>query len=198
LALAVPLVWGQPPAGQRYLADDLQGGPFGGPYCIPVDEVAAGVARAQRSRQLLDPSPVARGQLAVLGDVLDPQVERTAEPSGNRQVRRWADGGQRLGRVQRVNQHEFCPEVTCAPGRQIREIPQVTVTPGGARPERVELDRETPALAGGDTRDIGAEAVSKSGDVAGSDGLAGHLLRHCRVILAGSLRDLIERGEDRS
>ena len=63
------------------------------------------------------------------------------------QVRGGADRGQRLRRVQRVDQDEVRAQLAPAPGRQVGQVPQVTVSPGLARAYRVQLHREAPRLA---------------------------------------------------
>ena len=161
---ALPLteapVSGPPAIAQRDLVDDLQGGPLGGPDRVPVDQLAGGVAGPQRRGQFVDVLALVAGQLLVLRDVLDPQVERAGEPPGHRQVGRRADRRQRLGRVQRVDQHESGAEVTGAPGGQVGQVTQVAMAPGGAGAERVQLDGEAPG-PGGRSRGNGA-LVSRS------------------------------------
>ena len=61
---------------ERHPVDDLQRRPLGRPDRVPVDERRGGVAGPERGGQRLDPRPLRGVQPAVLGDVLDPQVER--------------------------------------------------------------------------------------------------------------------------
>ena len=80
----------------------------------------------------------ARGQPRVLGDVLDPQVQRAGEAPAHRQVRGLAQRRQRLARVQRVDQDEVRPQVAWRsrrPGRPGRPGPRGPRT-GGSAPSR--------------------------------------------------------------
>ena len=143
-----------PGGGQRLPVNDLQGGPLGPPHLVPVEQFAGSVAGAQRGGQRVDAHPVARGQRAVLRDVLDPQVQRAGETPGHRQVRGRAQRGQRLDRVQRVDQHEVGAQVGSAPGGQVSQVAQVAVAPGLPGPHRVQLDGEAPraSIRGGGQR----------------------------------------------
>ncbi len=130
--------------GHRLPVDDLQGGPLGPPHVVTVEQLAGGVAGPQRRGEGVDPDPVSRGEPRVLGDVLDPQIQRAGEAPAHRQVRRLAQRRQRLPRVQRVDQDEPGPQVAGAPRGQIGQVAQVPVSPRLAGPHRVELDSEAP------------------------------------------------------
>ena len=138
--------------GQRHRADQLGRGALGGPDRVPVDQRRGAAGRPQRRGQRLHPGPVPGTQPLVFGDVLDPQVERADLAAAHRQVRGRADRRLRLGRVQRVDQHEVRAQVTTAPGGEVGQVVQVTVAPGGARAHRVQLHREAPAPASRERR----------------------------------------------
>ncbi len=147
LALAEPLVLAAPGLAERHPVDDFQRRPLGRPDRVPVDERRGGVAGQERGGERLDPRPLRGVQPAVLGDVLDPQVERADVAPGHRQVRGVADRRQRLGGVQRVDQYEAGAQVAGAPGGQVGQVAQIAVTPRLAGADRVELDGEPPGPA---------------------------------------------------
>ena len=91
--------------------------------------------------------PVRGGHVGDLGDVLDPQVHRVDEPSGDRQVRRRLHRRDGLGRVQRVDQHEVGAVGAGAPGGQLAQVGEVTEPPRTLRPHRVQLGHEPPTTA---------------------------------------------------
>ena len=105
--------------GQRHRADQLGRGTFGGPDRVPVNQRRGAAGRPQRRGQRLHPGPVPGTQPLVFGNVLDPQVERADLAAAHRQIRRRADRRLRLGRVQRVDQHEVRAQVTTAPGGEV-------------------------------------------------------------------------------
>ena len=178
---------GAPRAAQRNLVDDLQGSPLGDPDLVPLDKVAGGVAGPQRPGELVDVLALLLGELLILGDVLDPQVKRAGESSGHRKVRGRADRGQRLGRVQRVNQHEAGAQVAGAPGGKLGEVAQVAMAPGGTGAQRVQLDGESPRTGrrgrGGD-----ASGACAGRGRAGRGGRAGGTGRGGRVAEGGQDR----------
>ena len=145
------------------------------------------------------------GELLILGYVLDPQVERAGESPGHRKVRRRADRGQRLGRVQRVDQHEAGAQVAAAPGGELGEVAQVAMAPGGTGAQRVQLDGESPGTAGrrrsgaascaGSTRPDHADLTSLARDTSRT-GRTGRTGRTNRVACTGRIGGIAEGGED--
>ena len=77
-----------------------------------------------------------RRDVADLGDVLDPDVDRVDEPPGRRQVGRGLHRRHRLGGVQRVDQDEVRAEVARRPAGQLAEVGQVADAPGAAASAR--------------------------------------------------------------
>ena len=69
-------------------------------------------------------------QLGVLRDPLHPQVERVCEAPGGGQVRRRLHRRHRLGRVQRVDQHEVGAVLGRRPDGQVLQVGQVADAPG--------------------------------------------------------------------
>ena len=118
--------------GQRHRADQLGRGALGGPDRVPVDERRGAAGGPQRRGQRLHPGPVDGAQPLVFGDVLDPQVERADLAAAHRQVGGRADRWLRLGRVQRVDQHEVRAQVAATPGGEVGQVVQVAVAPGRA------------------------------------------------------------------
>ena len=149
---AEPLERGAAVRGQRLGVDDLQGGALRPPDRVPVDEAATDAGGTQRSCQLLDPAPLRAREQRALADVLHPQVERAGEPPAHRQIGGRAHRRHGLGRVQRVDEHKTGTEIPCAPRRQVCQVTQVAVAPRLAGPQRVQLDGEPPAPAGGQRR----------------------------------------------
>ncbi len=152
LTLTVGVVLGGSPRAHRYLVQDLQRGPLRSPDRVPVQQGSGFVRGPQRSgeRREMTALPVVEG--GILRDVLDPQIERADEPPAHRQVRGCAHRGHRLGGVQRVDQDEPGAQLTCAPGRQVSQVTEVTVPPGRTGTDRVELDGQTPGPALRDRR----------------------------------------------
>ena len=74
-----------------------------------------------------------------LGHVLDPQVEGVHEAPGGRQVRRGLHRRDRLGGVQRVDQHEVGVVRGRGPGRQVGEVAEVADAPRLGRAHLVQL-----------------------------------------------------------
>ena len=133
---------------QRHRADQLERGQLSGPDRVPVDERRGAARGLQRGSQRLRPGPVRGTQPPIFRDVLDPQVERADLVAAHRQVRRRAHRRPRLGRVQRVDQHEVRAQVAAAPGGEVGQVVQVAVAPRGARANRVQLHGEAPGPAG--------------------------------------------------
>ena len=77
-----------------------------------------------------------------LRDVLHAQVQRVDEPPRRRQVGRGLHRGDRLGRVQRVDEDEVRLVRGRRPGRDVGEVPQVADAPGPRRAHLVELGHQ--------------------------------------------------------
>ena len=83
----------------------------------PASESVASTGSAAHSTS----GAVRRREVARLADVLDADVQRVDEAAGGRQVRATASiGADRLGRVQRVDQHEVGAELAAAPASRAR------------------------------------------------------------------------------
>ena len=130
LLALVTLEVGLPAFAQAGRPDQQQRRPFRRPDAVPVDQVGGTAGRLQRRGQFSDLLALRAGQPPVLGNVLDPQVERADIVPGHRQVRRIAYRRCRLGRVQRVNQDEPGAKILRRPGREVSEIAEVAVAPG--------------------------------------------------------------------
>ena len=109
-ALALPLAErlerGLPGRRPGHQEHRLERSPLGLPDDVPVQLARVEVELAHRLGLPRHDGPVGGGQVADLADVLDPQVDRVQEPPGGRQVRGRLHRGDRLGRVQRIHQHE--------------------------------------------------------------------------------------------
>ena len=151
--LAVPVVVRLPRGAQRYLVQDLERGPLGRPHRVPVDQLPGLAGGPERLGQRGEVAALALVQRRVLRDVLDPQVQRADELPAHRQVWRRADRRDRLGGVQRVDQHEPGPELARAQGGQVSQVAKIAVPPGRGRPDRVELDGQAPGPLGRRRRD---------------------------------------------
>ncbi len=132
LAVDEPAVPRLPLSCQADRVDLLERQALGLPHLVPVNEVGGAAGRSQRPCELVDVLALRGVELVVLGDVLDPQVERAHIAAGHRQVGGIADRKGRLGGVQRVDQDEPGAELPARPAHQVREIVQVAVTPGAA------------------------------------------------------------------
>ena len=133
-----------PLVGERHLPQHFQRLALGRPDRVPVDQPGRPRRVAKRLGEPGKPHPFGITELVVLRDVLDAEVERRHPAAAHRQVGRRADRGERLGGVQRVDQHEPGAQLAGRPGGQVGEVPQVTVAPGAAGAQRVELHGEPP------------------------------------------------------
>ena len=123
--------------------------------------------RAQGSGKNSQLGSFGGGKVGNLGNVFDAQVERAYVAARHRQVRRRADRRQRLGGVQRVDEHEGRAEVAGRPAGEVGQVTQVPVAPGVPGAQRVQLQREAPGTA---PRHRGADVL---GVRAAAPGLAG-------------------------
>ena len=127
-----------PPAGQAQVEDEPQGLLLGGPRGVAVDPVDR-VQRARLGSQGRHPAVRRVLEPGQLGHVLDPQVERVDEAPGGRQVRRGLHRRDRLGGVQRVDQHEVGVVRGRGPGREVGEVAEVADAPRLGRAHLVQL-----------------------------------------------------------
>ena len=143
LAAAVAVEGPLPPGRPRNREDLAQRLALGGPRGVAVDPLRHRVAGLLVEG--VHAGPVGGCEGGVLGDQLGPQVHRVDEAARRREVRRGLHRRDRLGGVQRVDEHVVGAVGHRRPGAEVGQVGQVAGAPRAGRADAVELGGQTPA-----------------------------------------------------